>query len=85
MTVLIGIPGVHFTPKEILLLQALRDAGGIVPFERLSEIGWPHRRLDCEGNVIKVTICRLRRKLEGSGFEIAGDRQIGYWLLGDAA
>lgn len=68
------------TQKEVGVLRLLaRSAGDVVPKRVLFETVWGQQMTD-DTSAIKTVISRLRRKLEGHGFEIEAVRGEGYRL-----
>ena len=85
--VLPGAEEVKFTPFERIVIKKLFDARGrIVPGESIVDTLYGLRPVKDypSPEIVKVYMCKIRRKLNGTGWEIRTHRGVGFTLIGGA-
>jgi two-component system response regulator ResD len=65
-------------PKEYAVLEYLaHNRNTVIPAEIVYEKVWGHP-MNGDENAVKITVSRLRKKLEGSGYTVSSGRGDGY-------
>lgn len=76
----LGLAPLKLTPTEFAILRTLAEhAGRLVTHNQMGRLVWPHQTGDL-GEVLRVHINHLRKKLTGGDVSIVNDPGIGYRL-----
>ena len=82
MTAMLDGVDMRLSQKEFsLLLLFVENEGRAMSADYLYERVWG-QPMAGDANAIKVTLSKLRTKIDGSGFSIHSRRGVGYWFVG---
>ncbi len=84
-----SVPIVGLSPSQMIIISYLRKrAPGIVKITALLQLldtsGAPYSGMTTD-ETLKVQICKMRKKLKGTGIDVKNQPRVGYWMPSESA